>query len=124
MERQSAHVRTRGDRLVVTDGEESLLRLSLRQIRQVVCYGRVELSTPFLQLPSSTGSRRCCAPPAADRLEGALVVPGAIVVAGDAEAPAVVEVVDKPAGTIVHLRLLPGTFDDHDALIQRSTLLA
>ncbi|MGH3865798.1 MAG: hypothetical protein ACRDQ4_06585 [Pseudonocardiaceae bacterium] len=57
----------------------------------------------------------------------AIVVPGAIVVAGDTEAPAVAEVVDlvdKPAGTIVHLRLLPGTFDDYDALIQRSTLPA
>ena len=40
----------------------------------------------------------------------AIVVPGAIVVAGNADAPAVAEVVDlgnKPAGTIVHLRLLP-----------------
>lgn len=54
----------------------------------------------------------------------AIVVPGAIVVAGDADAPAVAEVVDlvdKPTGTIVHLRLLPGTFDDYEALIQRST---
>jgi CRISPR-associated protein Cas1 len=49
VERQGAYIRTRGDRLVVTDGEESLLRLSLRRIRQVVCYGRVGLSTPFLQ---------------------------------------------------------------------------
>jgi hypothetical protein len=57
----------------------------------------------------------------------AIVVPGAIVVAGDADAPAVAEVVDlvdKPTGTIVHLRLLPGTFDDYEALIQRSTLPA
>jgi len=39
----------------------------------------------------------------------ALIVPGAIVVAGDPDAPAVAEVVDvidKPAGTIVYLRLL------------------
>jgi CRISPR-associated protein Cas1 len=49
VERQGAYVRTRGDRLVVTDGDESLLRLSLRRVRQVVCYGRVGLSTPFLQ---------------------------------------------------------------------------
>ncbi|MGH3897134.1 MAG: hypothetical protein ACRDTA_02555 [Pseudonocardiaceae bacterium] len=59
----------------------------------------------------------------------AIVVPGAIaiVVAGDTDAPAVAEVVDlvdKPTGTIVHLRLLPGTFDDYEALIQRSTLPA
>lgn len=57
----------------------------------------------------------------------AIVVPGAIVVAGDADAPAVAEVVnlvEKPVGTIVHLRLLPGTFDDYEALIQRSRLPA
>lgn len=56
----------------------------------------------------------------------AIVVPGAIVVAGDADAPAVAEVVnlvEKPAGTIVHLRLLPGTFDDYEALVQRSSTL-
>jgi hypothetical protein len=53
----------------------------------------------------------------------AIVAPGAIVVAGDADAPAVAEVVDlveKPAGIIVHLRLLPGSFDDYAALIERS----
>lgn len=55
VERQGAYVRTRGDRLVVTDGEESLLRLSLRRIRQVVCYGRVGLSTPFLQQAGRLG---------------------------------------------------------------------
>ncbi len=55
VERQGAYVRTRGDRLVVTDGEESLLRLSLRRIRQVVCYGRVGLSTPFLQHAAQRG---------------------------------------------------------------------
>jgi hypothetical protein len=38
-----------------------------------------------------------------------LIEPGAIVVAGDEDAPAlaeVVEVVEKPAGSVVHLRLL------------------
>ncbi len=55
VERQGAYVRTRGDRLVVTDGEESLLRLSLRRVRQVVCYGRVGLSTPFLQQAGQRG---------------------------------------------------------------------
>ena len=52
-----------------------------------------------------------------------LVVPGAIVVAGDPEAPAVAEVVDlvdKPAGRIVHLRLLPGSVEDYAALIRRA----
>ncbi|HEX6420046.1 MAG TPA: hypothetical protein VFZ77_16210 [Acidimicrobiales bacterium] len=40
-----------------------------------------------------------------------VIVPGAIVTAGDADAPTVVEVVDivpKPSGEIVHLRMLPG----------------
>jgi hypothetical protein len=44
-----------------------------------------------------------------------MIVPGAIVVAGDADAPAVVEVVNivpKPSGQIVHLRLLPGDIED------------
>jgi hypothetical protein len=38
-----------------------------------------------------------------------LIEPGAIVVAADEDAPAlaeVVEVVEKPAGSVVHLRLL------------------
>jgi len=48
VDRQGSLVRTRGDRLVVTDGDESLLRLSLRRVRQVVCYGRVGLTTAFL----------------------------------------------------------------------------
>lgn len=49
-----------------------------------------------------------------------LVASKAIVVTGDADAPAVaevVEVVDKPAGKIVHLRLLP---EDYEALIRRA----
>jgi len=52
-----------------------------------------------------------------------VVVPGAIVVAGDSEAPAVaevVDVVDKPAGRVVHLRLLPGRVEDYAALIRRA----
>lgn len=52
-----------------------------------------------------------------------LVEPGAIVVAGDAEAPAVAEVidiVDKPAGKVVHLRVLPGAVEDYEALIRRA----
>ncbi|MCA1657037.1 MAG: hypothetical protein LC713_04915 [Actinobacteria bacterium] len=53
----------------------------------------------------------------------ALVVPGAIVVAGDSEAPAVAEVVDlvdRPAGRIVHLRVLPGRVEDYAALVRRA----
>jgi hypothetical protein len=52
-----------------------------------------------------------------------LISPGAIVVAGDADAPAVAEVVDvvaKPAGKIVHLRLLPGVIEDYEALVRRA----
>jgi len=51
-----------------------------------------------------------------------LISPGALVVAGDVEAPAVAEVVDiveKSSGMIVHLRLLPGTLADYEALLHR-----
>ncbi|MGI8810449.1 MAG: hypothetical protein ACR2KK_21870 [Acidimicrobiales bacterium] len=54
--------------------------------------------------------------------EPGLIEPGAIVVAGDEDAPAVAEVVDvvrKPAGQVVHLRVLPGAIDDYEALIRR-----
>jgi hypothetical protein len=43
-----------------------------------------------------------------------VIEPGAIVVAGDEDAPAVaevVEIVDKPAGTVVRLRLIPRTIE-------------
>ncbi|MEV0359407.1 CRISPR-associated endonuclease Cas1 [Nocardia sp. NPDC050697] len=55
VERQGAVVRTRGDRLVVTDGEESLLRLSLRRVRQVVGFGAVGYTTPFLRKAVESG---------------------------------------------------------------------
>ncbi|WP_433678304.1 CRISPR-associated endonuclease Cas1 [Nocardia sp. CA-119907] len=55
VERQGAVVRTRGDRLVVTDGEESLLRLSLRRVRQVVGFGGVGFTTPFLHKAAERG---------------------------------------------------------------------
>jgi precorrin-3B methylase len=50
-----------------------------------------------------------------------LIGPGAIVAAGDAEVAAVaevVEVVEKPAGRIVHLRVLPGAIEDYEALVR------
>ena len=53
----------------------------------------------------------------------AVIVPGAIVGAGDADAPAVVEVVDialKSAGDVVHLRILPGDIEDYAALVRRA----
>jgi len=73
VERQGATVRTRGDRLIVTHpdgnepigadpspgdaaaGSEALLRLSMRRIRQVVCFGRVNLTTPFLHAAAERG---------------------------------------------------------------------
>lgn len=52
-----------------------------------------------------------------------VIVPGAIVVAGDADDPAVVEVVDivsKSSGEVVHLRILPGAIEDYAALVRRT----
>lgn len=52
-----------------------------------------------------------------------VIVPGAIVVAGDADDPAVVEVVDivsKSSGKVVHLRILPGDIEDYAALVRRT----
>lgn len=62
-----------------------------------------------------------------DARDQALVRPGAIVVAGDEDAPAVAEVldiVDKPAGQVVHLRILPGLLEDYQAVIQRAVIPA
>ncbi|HEX9683116.1 MAG TPA: hypothetical protein VGA13_08540 [Acidimicrobiales bacterium] len=56
-----------------------------------------------------------------------LIVPGAIVVAGDPDVPAVVEVVDiveKPAGKIVHLSVLPGVIEEYEALVRRAVTSA
>jgi len=53
----------------------------------------------------------------------AQIVPGALIVAGDAEAAAVCQVIDLAPtgdGMIVHLRLLPGLVDDYRALVERS----
>ncbi len=56
-----------------------------------------------------------------------IVRPGAIVIAGTPAATAVAEVVDlieKPAGTIVHLRILPGSVSDYADAIRRTTAAA
>ena len=56
-----------------------------------------------------------------------LIRPGNVVIAGDADAPAVCEVIDlvvEPSGTIVHLRLLPGTIEDYEALVRRAGIPA
>jgi hypothetical protein len=58
-----------------------------------------------------------------DARDPAVIEPGAIVVAGDEDAPAVAEVidiVDKPAGRVVHLGILPGLLEDYQAAIQRA----
>ena len=51
-----------------------------------------------------------------------VIVPGALVVAGDEDAPAVAVVVDlvpHPRGTRVHLDVLPGALDSYLALARR-----
>lgn len=63
----------------------------------------------------------------ADARDPSIIEPGAIVIAGDTEAPAVAEVidiVDRPAGKVVHLRVLPGLVEDYEALGRRASTLA
>ncbi|MGH3299724.1 MAG: hypothetical protein ACRDP7_48865 [Trebonia sp.] len=36
----------------------------------------------------------------------------------------VVDIVDKPAGQVVHLRILPGLLEDYQAVIQRAVIPA
>jgi len=58
-----------------------------------------------------------------DVRDPSLLEAGAIALAGDPDAPAVAEVVDmdaKPAGGIVHLRLLPGAVEDYEGLVARA----
>lgn len=54
-----------------------------------------------------------------------VIVPGAIVVAGSPDAQDVAVVVDlvtKTAGTVVRLRILPGSVSDYyDAVVSRAT---
>ena len=52
-----------------------------------------------------------------------VIIPGAIVVAGHPDAPAVVEVMDvvrEDAGDVVHLRILPGKIEAYAALVRRT----
>lgn len=56
-----------------------------------------------------------------------VIVPGALVIAGDEDAPAVaavVDLVDHPNGMIVHLDILPGAVDSYLALARRIDALA
>jgi CRISPR-associated protein Cas1 len=55
VDRQGSLVRVRGDYLIVADGAEALLKLNMRRVRQVVCYGRVGLTTPFLHRAAERG---------------------------------------------------------------------
>jgi group II intron reverse transcriptase/maturase len=50
-----ALIRSRGDRLVVEHQDDVLLRLNLRRVRQVVCVGRVGMTTPFLHRALGSG---------------------------------------------------------------------
>lgn len=62
-----------------------------------------------------------------DACDPSIIGPGAIVTAGDIESPAVAEVidiVDRPVGKVVHLRVLPGLVEDYEALVRRATLPA
>jgi len=52
-----------------------------------------------------------------------VVVPGAVIIAGDADAPAFVEIVDTVVintGTIVRFRILPGAIDEYEAVLARN----
>jgi CRISPR-associated protein Cas1 len=48
VDRPGSLLRSRGDRLVVEHQDEVLFRLNLRRVRQVVCFGRIGMTTPFL----------------------------------------------------------------------------
>lgn len=54
-----------------------------------------------------------------------LVTPGALIIVGDDDAATVAEVVELETistGTIVRFRLLPGTIDEYEALVDRRRL--
>lgn len=55
VDRDGAIVRSRGDRLVAGHQHEVLFRLNVRRVRQVVCTGRVGMTTPFLQRAARDG---------------------------------------------------------------------
>jgi CRISPR-associated protein Cas1 len=48
VDKPGALLRSRGDRLVVEHHDEVLFRLNLRRVRQLVCIGRVGMTTPFV----------------------------------------------------------------------------
>jgi hypothetical protein len=57
-----------------------------------------------------------------EAVDPSIIRPGELVVAGSPLTPAVCKVVDlveKPVGTVVHLLLLPGTIDQYRRLVSR-----
>jgi hypothetical protein len=59
--------------------------------------------------------------------EPSVIVPGALVVTGDEDVPAVavvVDLVEHSNGTIVHLDVLPGALDSYLALARRVQTVA
>ena len=57
----------------------------------------------------------------------ALISPGAVIIVGDDDAVAVAEVVELQqidTGTIVRFRLLPGSLEQYEALVDRLHLTA
>ena len=55
VDRPGSLIRSRGDRIVVEYQDQVLFRLNLRRVRQVVCIGRVGMTTPFLHRALSSG---------------------------------------------------------------------
>lgn len=56
-----------------------------------------------------------------------MIVPGALVIAGDVDAPAVavvVDLVEHPNGTLVHLDVLPGAIESYVDLARRLDVTA
>ena len=58
VDKDGALLRSRGDRLVVEHNGDVLLRLNFRRIRQIVCSGRVGMTTPFLHRALRSGIDR------------------------------------------------------------------
>jgi hypothetical protein len=56
-----------------------------------------------------------------------LIVPGAVIVAGDSDVPAMVEIIDlKPVGSnvMVRFRILPGVIEDYTDAFERNHISA
>jgi len=55
VDRPGSLLRSRGERLVVEHQDQAIFKLNLRRIRQVVCHGRVGMTTAFLHQALSRG---------------------------------------------------------------------